>query len=1573
MMLSRGRAPGVAGNARSARARAARWGCAGATHGAARRVGRSTHDTSARAQAADAAAVEGSAEELVPRLPPAAGPVMVWFKHDLRVGDHPGLLAALRSGGEEALVVPFFCLDPDLYCSLALTPAGPATLLAALTRLRAELRALGSDLVVRLGPAPTTCAAFAGLAGVTRIVTEREAESRWLEACHGLSDRLAAAGVPARITTWTAPVWRQGAFDPNFGAWREARGEALDPLAAPCALPPLPAGIEPGALPELERLEALLGNWLAAARPPSALGSRPGSPAPPGSRPGSPVPAARRGGGGGAWTGERGAAREAVLAGMLSEPDAAAHAPDARRIAELLLLAGGDAGGGAGAGSGPDTGVAGTSGGGGVSAEDVLRAYLVADGMTPPDARLAFMRGAVAALEGPAAPGGSFPALLGPLVGLGALSPRQVRRGALAAEAARWGGRVPPFGPGTATGRAALDAVELADFHRQLAGHIPQEGDAPPAPGGGSPGATGSWADAPVASATASYEEGPDGVEQWGVADWPAGVPRRCSWRWRGALTDYCVVEPPTPRPGAPAIVLVHGFGAFGDQWRFNLGPLAAAGFRVFAPTLPGFGRSEKAALPYSQNAWRDFVRDFLVCVVGEPAVLAGNSIGGFIAASTAADYAPLVAGLVLVNAAGPIAPGATDDSVAAAAAEVKRPPPAWVVRGATWALMTYLRTSIAKQLAWLYPTNPANADAWLEGEIYRASCDARSADVFASVFYLPRPRPLNYLVSRLFKGPTGVVQGVLDPLNDAGGRAALLRETCPGLRVWQLQAGHCPHDEVPEQVNAALLEFVETMVLQGGGAGGGAALGARRAGRLRRARRRGSLLSALVAAAGPLAAELEQDMQGLEEQQLEDRSGLRILGGISKSILQLWYALGSDEGSLASAHELRASAAAAVGVLVQVCVLAPDLLELNNCLHALVAAVRTAGLETGLACLGDAQAARLVPGALLSRLQRATAEERAQGSNQRCAATLLRLLAEMFCAGPTKAVLLVKLAKQQPGSAAAGAEAALRTAANHPHAQVAPAVLSALCTKPCGLQPTAALVALLTTALKVAAAQAGGDSDARAAALAAATQCAAAVPCLLRDRQAAGPSSGSSDSSTSYDELAPWLALAARALALAGQVLAPPAGADAGPAVGSHAGSAEFVPGSLTAALSDLQAGADWLAASLPRLAEGDAAAAMTGQAGSTASSLGARLLPPPVLAPLVEQAAAASEALAAARERLQAAGPGSGNAAERLPALRTAVGPALAAQLAALGAAVCGVLPLRRACSNPACANLAGLSEAALARGSSCVCSGCCVVRVCGPACHKAQPAAQAGSGARIAMSAFTSLELGRDPKELAAGELSLKHNPLLVSIMDGCETLKALQAKTKLTPEHIAGAKGLVLLRTDKIGFGISVTQGYGLVLLRAPNAPSGWSAPLPLKVDGFSMGAVVGYSEQHTLLLLTSNEEVAGFANDKRTMRVGLDLGLAVGKKLNESKALHAGQLKKEERAAGDKAFTVSKGYIVDVSLKGTSVEPDSDDMAAAYGEGTTPADGRVKPPRQAALLYNALAAIEGRVGAAAPGI
>ena len=66
-------------------------------------------------------------QELIPRVRPADGPVLVWFKHDLRASDHPGLLAAVRSAAASGVnVIPFFCLDPALYADLALSPNGPA-------------------------------------------------------------------------------------------------------------------------------------------------------------------------------------------------------------------------------------------------------------------------------------------------------------------------------------------------------------------------------------------------------------------------------------------------------------------------------------------------------------------------------------------------------------------------------------------------------------------------------------------------------------------------------------------------------------------------------------------------------------------------------------------------------------------------------------------------------------------------------------------------------------------------------------------------------------------------------------------------------------------------------------------------------------------------------------------------------------------------------------------------------------------------------------------------------------------------------------------------------------------------------------------------------------------------------------------------------------------------------------------------------------------------------------------------------------------------------------------------------
>lgn len=57
--------------------------------------------------------------------------------------------------------------------------------------------------------------------------------------------------------------------------------------------------------------------------------------------------------------------------------------------------------------------------------------------------------------------------------------------------------------------------------------------------------------------------------------------------------------------------------------------------------------------MAYSQELWRDFLRDFVVEVAQRPVVLAGNSIGGFIGASLAADNPTLVQGEPFICTAG--------------------------------------------------------------------------------------------------------------------------------------------------------------------------------------------------------------------------------------------------------------------------------------------------------------------------------------------------------------------------------------------------------------------------------------------------------------------------------------------------------------------------------------------------------------------------------------------------------------------------------------------------------------------------------------------------------------------------------------------------------------------------------------------------------------------------------------------------------------------------------------------------------------------------------------------------------
>ena len=71
---------------------------------------------------------------------------LLWFRRDLRLSDHPALLAAVDAAGAEGAVVPVFVLDPRLWA-----PAGPPRRQFLLDCLAALQESLGGALVLRSG------------------------------------------------------------------------------------------------------------------------------------------------------------------------------------------------------------------------------------------------------------------------------------------------------------------------------------------------------------------------------------------------------------------------------------------------------------------------------------------------------------------------------------------------------------------------------------------------------------------------------------------------------------------------------------------------------------------------------------------------------------------------------------------------------------------------------------------------------------------------------------------------------------------------------------------------------------------------------------------------------------------------------------------------------------------------------------------------------------------------------------------------------------------------------------------------------------------------------------------------------------------------------------------------------------------------------------------------------------------------------------------------------------------------------------------------------------------------------
>ncbi len=287
-------------------------------------------------------------------------------------------------------------------------------------------------------------------------------------------------------------------------------------------------------------------------------------------------------------------------------------------------------------------------------------------------------------------------------------------------------------------------------------------------------------------------------------------------WQWRGYRVHYIQAgNKAGPQAERPPLLLIHGFGASTDHWRKNVADLQAD-FEVYAMDLIGFGRSSKPSSGYSSDLWRDQIADFITNIVGRPTVVAGNSIGGYSSLYTGATRPDAVAGVCMLNGVGSFSEQQIDQETNAFQGAIAQLIKTVVLSPVpSWAIFQFVRNKsyIRKTLEQVY-VNKAEVTDQLIDDIYRPATDPEAPAAFAALFKAERGEYVDTLLEKM-TCPLLLIWGDADPWMDTYARGALFQQHYTALEEHHLNAGHCPHDDAPTEVNALLRNWVLNTVVE--------------------------------------------------------------------------------------------------------------------------------------------------------------------------------------------------------------------------------------------------------------------------------------------------------------------------------------------------------------------------------------------------------------------------------------------------------------------------------------------------------------------------------------------------------------------------------------------------------------------------------------------------------------------------------------------------------------------------------------------------------------------------------------
>lgn len=279
-------------------------------------------------------------------------------------------------------------------------------------------------------------------------------------------------------------------------------------------------------------------------------------------------------------------------------------------------------------------------------------------------------------------------------------------------------------------------------------------------------------------------------------------------WMWKGFQVAYQTQG----SEGVP-VVLVHGFGASFFHWRKNI-PELAQNCRVYAIDLIGFGKSAKPKpveqIEYTFETWGAQIADFCREVIGEPAVLIGNSIGCIAVMQAAVDAPEIARSLALINCSLRLLH------------DQRRATQPWIKRIGAPLLQKVLKnqaigqwffSQIAKPktvrniLLKAYGRSEAVTDELVELLLGAASDRGAAAVFIAFTGYSQGALPEDLLPK--LPCPAIILWGEKDPWEPI----ALGRKFADYPQVKQFieipGTGHCPQDEAPELVNPILQDWI--------------------------------------------------------------------------------------------------------------------------------------------------------------------------------------------------------------------------------------------------------------------------------------------------------------------------------------------------------------------------------------------------------------------------------------------------------------------------------------------------------------------------------------------------------------------------------------------------------------------------------------------------------------------------------------------------------------------------------------------------------------------------------------------